>query len=219
MADRVLVVDDEPLMLQTMVTLLNRGGFDSTPAESAEEALRLVAANEFDAALVDKNLGGMDGIELISHLRKRQPRCACIIMTAAPSTGSAIEALRLGAADYLEKPSPELDRVAERVRQAIGGARLRGASEALASQVTALQAELKRRDAQKARERFESSMTAELLEARAAEKTEEARRIIRERDERLAESTEKILAQLRVRPGMEKLAAEVQAQLEALRAG
>src|SRR2546423_15687704 len=123
---RVLVVDDEPELVKMLGRTLGQAGFSAVGAPSGERALELLAQQEFDAALVDKNLGrGIDGVEVLRHLRRRQPRCACIIMTAYPSMGSAVEALRIGAQDYVEKPSPELDTIADRVQSPIRGVRLR----------------------------------------------------------------------------------------------
>src|SRR5258705_6529165 len=111
---KVLVVDDEPELVRLIGQTLDAAGFASVGAASGERALELANQQEFDAALVDKNLGrGIDGVEVLRHLRRRQPRCACIIMTAFPSMGSAVEALRIGAQDYVEKPSPELDTIAD----------------------------------------------------------------------------------------------------------
>src|SRR5258705_11195311 len=117
---RVLVVDDEPELVRMLGMTLDAAGFVAVGAASGERALELASQQEFDAALVDKNLGrGIDGVEVLRHLRMRQPRCACIIMTAFPSMGPAVEALRVGAPDYIEKPSPELDTIADRVQSAI----------------------------------------------------------------------------------------------------
>jgi len=91
------VVDDEPELLRMIGQTLGAAGFTAVGAASGERALELASQQEFDAALVDKNLGrGIDGVEVLRHLRKRQPRCACIVMTAFPSMGSAVEALRIG---------------------------------------------------------------------------------------------------------------------------
>jgi DNA-binding NtrC family response regulator len=123
---KVLVVDDEPELVRMIGQTLGAAGFTVVGAASGERALELASQQEFDAALVDKNLGrGIDGVEVLRHLRKRQPRCACIVMTAFPSMGSAVETLRIGAQDYVEKPSPELDTIAERVQSAIRAVQLR----------------------------------------------------------------------------------------------
>src|ERR1700737_5571373 len=114
----VVVVDDEQIVLDVMGKMLKAAGFSLSVAETGEQALQHLARQEFACALVDKNLFGMDGLEVIRHVRKRQPRCACVLMTAYASTGSAVEALRLGAVDYLEKPSPELDLIGSRLQSA-----------------------------------------------------------------------------------------------------
>jgi DNA-binding response OmpR family regulator len=62
---------------------------------------------------------GMDGIEMLRRVREAQPHCAFIVMTGYASTESAIEALRLGAVDYLQKPFDDLDVVAQRIEEAI----------------------------------------------------------------------------------------------------
>src|SRR6267378_3609480 len=69
--------------------------------------------------LADKNMPGMDGIEMLRRVREAQPHCAFIVMTGYASTESAIEALRLGAVDYLQKPFEDLDLVAHRIEDAI----------------------------------------------------------------------------------------------------
>ena len=69
--------------------------------------------------LADKNMPGMDGIEMLRRMREAQPHCAFIVMTGYASTESAIEALRLGAVDYLQKPFEDLDVVAQRIEDAI----------------------------------------------------------------------------------------------------
>src|SRR6202171_188000 len=146
---RVLVVDDEPELVRMLGQSLGAAGCAAVGAASGERALELAGQQEFDAALVDKNLGrGIDGVEVLRHLRKRQPRCACIIMTAFPSMGSAVEALRIGAQDYVEKPSPELDTIADRVQSAIRAIQLRDERDGLLRKLAVLEDELKGKDQQ-----------------------------------------------------------------------
>lgn len=115
----VLVVDDEPVVLDLFKRVLGSRGMDVRTAKSAEEALALIDGEGFGCMLTDKNLPGLDGMELIRRVRQAQPYCACIVMTAYASTASAVEALRLGAVDYLEKPFDDMDRVAARVDDAL----------------------------------------------------------------------------------------------------
>ena len=115
----VLLVDDARVVLRVVERALSTAGFTLSVAENAERALRLLEEQEFACALIDRNLVGADGIELIKQIRERQPRCACVLMTAYPSLGSAVEALRIGVVDYIQKPSPDFDVIAERVQNAV----------------------------------------------------------------------------------------------------
>jgi CheY-like chemotaxis protein len=115
----VLVVDDEPVVLDLFERVLGSRGMAVRTAKNAEEALALIDREGFGCMLTDKNLPGLDGMELIRRVRQVQPYCACIVMTAYASTASAVEALRLGAVDYLEKPFDDMDRVAARVDDAL----------------------------------------------------------------------------------------------------
>jgi len=115
----VLVVDDEPVVPQLFSRLLSEKGLRTRTASSAEEALKLLEEGGIACVLADKNMPGMDGIEMLRRMREAQPHCAFIVMTGYASTESAIEALRLGAVDYLQKPFEDLDVVAQRIEDAI----------------------------------------------------------------------------------------------------
>ena len=115
----VLVVDDEPIVLQLFSRVLSEKGLRTRTASSAEEALKLLEQGGIACVLADKNMPGMDGIEMLRRMREAQPHCAFIVMTGYASTESAIEALRLGAVDYLQKPFEDLDVVAQRIEDAI----------------------------------------------------------------------------------------------------
>jgi CheY-like chemotaxis protein len=115
----VLVVDDEPIVLQLFSRVLSEKGLRTRTASSAEEALKLLEQGGIACVLADKNMPGMDGIEMLRRVREAQPHCAFIVMTGYASTESAIEALRLGAVDYLQKPFEDLGVVAQRIEDAI----------------------------------------------------------------------------------------------------
>jgi CheY-like chemotaxis protein len=115
----VLVVDDEPVVLDLFQRILGEKGLSTRLARNAEEALEMIEREEFGCVLADKNLPGMDGIEIVRRVRQSQPHCACIVMTAYASTESAVAALRLGAVDYIEKPFDDLDRITERIDDAL----------------------------------------------------------------------------------------------------
>ena len=217
---KVLVVDDEPELVRLLGQTLGAAGFAAVGAPSGERALELVREQEFDAALVDKNLGrGIDGVEVLRHLRRRQPRCACIMMTAYPSMGSAVEALRIGAQDYVEKPSPELDTIADRVQSAIRGVRLRDERDGLLVKLTALQQELKDKDSRVRDLEIQLAMAEQVGTGRADEGTESLVRTSRDRDARLVQAAEKLVQMARFLRANEKLVRAIEAHVSALRLG
>ena len=215
---RVLVVDDEPELVRLLGQTLGAAGFAAVGARSGERALELLNEQEFDAALVDKNLGrGIDGVELLRHLRKRQPRCACIMMTAYPSMGSAVEALRIGAQDYVEKPSPELDTIADRVQSAIRAVRLRDERDGLLVKLTAVQQELKDKDSRVRDLEIQLAMAEQV--GRGGEGNERLAQSSRRRNERLIQTAEKLVQMARFLGANEKLVRAIEAHVSALRLG
>ena len=217
---KVLVVDDEPELVRMIGQTLGAAGFTAVGAASGERALELVGQQEFDAALVDKNLGrGIDGVEVLRHLRKRQPRCACIVMTAFPSMGSAVEALRIGAQDYVEKPSPELDTIADRVQSAIRAIQLRDERDGLLRKLAVLEDELKGKDQQIREQRVALAITDRVIAVRVDEARELFQASARRRDERLLESAEVLLTLAHGLRGSEKLVSAIEGHLAALRLG
>jgi DNA-binding NtrC family response regulator len=217
---RVLVVDDEPELVRMLGQALGDAGFTAVGAGSGERALELLNQQDFDAALVDKNLGrGIDGVEVLRHLRKRQPRCACILMTAYPSMGSAVEALRIGAQDYVEKPSPELDTIADRVQSAIRAVQTPEEPNGLHRKVSGLQQEIKARDEQIRELKVELAISDDVLSVRLDEAKEVALAAARKRDARLIEEAEELLKLARPMKGSDGLVTAIQAHIAALRAG
>jgi DNA-binding NtrC family response regulator len=215
---KVLVVDDEPELVRMIGQALDAAGFASVGAASGERALELAALQEFDAALVDKNLGrGIDGVEVLRHLRKRQPRCACIIMTAYPSMGSAVEALRIGAQDYVEKPSPELDTIADRVQAAIRAVKLRDERDGILRKMATLEEQLRVKEQQIREQKVDLAIADEVVALRVDENREAWRASSRQRDARLIASAEALLSLARDLGGSDKLSSAIEAHLESLR--
>ena len=106
----VLVVDDEPNMRETVREMLSDDGFSVELAESAEEAIKIMAAPEAEFLMVitDGRLGGMSGYDLIRTMAKDYPNLQVILITAFATPKLAVEAIQAGAADYLSKPfAPE----------------------------------------------------------------------------------------------------------------
>jgi len=101
---KALLVEDEPVCMDAVKTILSFHGATVTTAGSAEEAIQQKNPTGFDVIITDINLPGMDGISLLRHIRKLNPDVPVIIITGYSSISSAIEALKLGAQDYLVKP-------------------------------------------------------------------------------------------------------------------
>ncbi|HTO98947.1 MAG TPA: response regulator [Myxococcales bacterium] len=112
-------MDDAKIVLRVVERALSEAGFTLSVAEDAEGALALLEERQFACALVDRNLVEADGLDLIKEIRSRQQRCACILMTAYPSLESAVQALRMGVVDYIQKPSRDFERIVDRVQNAI----------------------------------------------------------------------------------------------------
>lgn len=104
MEPKVLVVDDEADFRELMVKRLTRKKYGVSGASCGEDALALVKDRIFDVALVDLKMPGMDGLELLRQLRNVSPETEVIILTGHGSTETAVEAMKMGAYDYLTKP-------------------------------------------------------------------------------------------------------------------
>ncbi|MEM9951122.1 MAG: response regulator transcription factor [Chloroflexota bacterium] len=105
----VLVVDDEGANRYSVSKTLQRVGYSVSEAGSGEEALDFVDGQEYDVVLTDIRMQGIDGVELLRRIKEQSPDAIVILMTGYASLGTAVEALRLGAHDYLIKPSSSQD--------------------------------------------------------------------------------------------------------------
>lgn len=101
---KILIVDDEKGIREIFSLLLEERGHTVREASSGEEALTIIPLFSPDLLLLDMNLPGISGIELLERVKRESPKTSVIIMTAFGSIRSAVEATRLGAYDYLEKP-------------------------------------------------------------------------------------------------------------------
>ncbi len=101
---RVLVVDDERPTRLLLEKELPRSGFTVTTAESGEQALEQARAQDFDVILLDLKMPGMGGMEALRQVRASGTSAEVVILTGHPDVSSAIEAMKLGAYDYLTKP-------------------------------------------------------------------------------------------------------------------
>src|SRR6478752_3072333 len=101
---RVLVVDDNGRARQSMADVLAAAGHEVASSASAIEALKIVEQTTFDVIITDLQMPGMDGLAFIRTLAERKVETQIVMVTAFASVASAVEAMRYGAFDYIEKP-------------------------------------------------------------------------------------------------------------------
>src|SRR5437867_8493710 len=101
---KVLVVEDDPDIRKILELFLTEKAFRVKSAESAPQALEMLAEEPIDLILSDVRMPGMSGLDLLRHLKERDPEIQLVLMSAYSSVKDAVEAIRLGAADYVEKP-------------------------------------------------------------------------------------------------------------------
>ena len=115
---RILVVDDEEVVRNLLQRTLTEAGYDVTTAADGEEALSAVSQGEVEVVLLDIKMPGMSGIEVLGKLTTDWPDICVIVVTAVVDTQTAIEALKMGAYDYITKPFNR-DNVVRKVQEAI----------------------------------------------------------------------------------------------------
>ena len=120
---RILVVDDEYAVRDSLSHWFEKDGYRVTAAENATEALRALQEHRFDVVLLDIKMPGMDGMELQAHIHKLDPSLAVIMITAFASVETAVQALKQGAFDYVTKPI-DPDELSHLVQRALEKRRL-----------------------------------------------------------------------------------------------
>lgn len=100
----ILVVEDEDILRISVGDDLKEAGFSVSLSENPINALSLLEKEKYEVSLVDYKMPEMDGIELLKRIKQSQPECAVIIITAFGTIQTAVEAMRLGAYDYITKP-------------------------------------------------------------------------------------------------------------------
>jgi two-component system, response regulator RegA len=101
----VLLIEDDESFRMTLTQALKRRGCDVHPMASKREALDAAAAGSFEGVVLDMRLGAVDGLSLIPELKRHLPSARLIVLTGYGSIPGALEAVRLGADDYLLKPA------------------------------------------------------------------------------------------------------------------
>ncbi|MES2643240.1 MAG: sigma-54 dependent transcriptional regulator [Myxococcota bacterium] len=104
MRSRILVVDDEPSIRKVLQAHLARDGYSVESAADGAEAIGRLSGEPFDLVITDLKMPGVGGLELLAHVRQNHPGLPLIVITAHGTVDSAVEALKLGAFDYITKP-------------------------------------------------------------------------------------------------------------------
>ncbi|MBI5279037.1 MAG: sigma-54-dependent Fis family transcriptional regulator [Burkholderiales bacterium] len=113
MKARILVVDDEAVVLASCRRILSAPEYEVETVEDSSEAIRRVAENGYDVLVLDIRMPRIDGLQVLQHVKERHPDVDVIMMTGLSEIGTAVQAMKLGAFDYLPKPfDPEELRLA-----------------------------------------------------------------------------------------------------------
>ena len=116
MSDKILVVDDEEIIRDSLTFILRKEGYEVDEAKNGQEAFEKVSATSYDVVITDIEMPEMRGTELLAKIAARSPQTFVIIITAYGSIETAIDALRKGAYDYILKPI-EFDDMLLRVKK------------------------------------------------------------------------------------------------------
>ncbi len=150
---RILIADDEPMLLRGLDRVLTRAGYEVITANDGQQAAELLTQLEFDAIVSDISMPGLNGIQLLRRARETDLDVPVLLVTGAPAVETAVEALEYGAFQYLTKPvdakrfeqavekAVQLHRMAVMKREALG---LLGSSQALVGDRAGLEASFER---------------------------------------------------------------------------
>ncbi len=109
---KILIIDDEENIRFTFEDFFSDEGYEVTTAEDYDEALKMIGVSDFDLILADINLNNLkdkSGIDILKEVKTRKLNCPVVMITAAPILGTASDALRLGAFDYVSKSHKTLN--------------------------------------------------------------------------------------------------------------
>src|SRR3990172_3856298 len=120
---KILVIDDEPILRDSLRVALETSGYDVLTARTGEEGLDLSQRENPDLVLLDHWLPGMNGDEVLRRIKEMNPDIPVIVMTAQGSIELAVNAMKMGAFDFLIKPF-ELDQIEALVKKGLERVRL-----------------------------------------------------------------------------------------------
>jgi len=117
MVEKVLVVDDEQEFLDTLAERMRDRGMDVSTTTSATDALKKAEEESYDAIVLDLMMPEMDGLEVLKALKKKKPELQIVLLTGHATLAKGIEAMKLGAIDFIEKPA-DLKVLIEKIKEA-----------------------------------------------------------------------------------------------------
>jgi two-component system response regulator PilR (NtrC family) len=124
MEARILIVEDEPSMRELLAIALKKEGYDVSTAEGGEPAIEAIRREAFDLVITDVRMPKVDGIQVLKAVKELVPNTVVIMITAFSSTETAVEAMKLGAYDYITKPF-KLDEIRLIIKNALERKRLK----------------------------------------------------------------------------------------------
>ncbi|MFO7459920.1 MAG: response regulator, partial [Desulfatiglandales bacterium] len=117
MAVKVLLVDDEKEFVDLLGERMSARGMEVSSTTSAADALKIAEEQTFDAIVLDLMMPEMDGLEVLKNLKAKRPELQVILLTGHGTIEKGVEAMRLGAMDFVEKPA-DLDALTEKIKKA-----------------------------------------------------------------------------------------------------
>lgn len=117
MTEKVLLVDDEKDFLETLAERMRNRGMAVDTCSSALDALKRIDTESYDAIILDLKMPGMDGLEALKLVKERRPELQVILLTGFGTLEKGIEAMKLGATDFVEKPA-DLETLTQKIKNA-----------------------------------------------------------------------------------------------------
>ena len=117
MSEKVLLVDDEKEFLEIMSERMRARGMVVTTTESADQALAMIEKESFDAIIMDFQMPEIDGMEALKAIKNKKPELQIILLTGYATVEKTVEAMKIGATDFLEKPA-DIESLVEKIKKA-----------------------------------------------------------------------------------------------------
>ncbi|WP_319467998.1 response regulator [uncultured Pseudodesulfovibrio sp.] len=117
MSEKVLLIDDEKEFLETLSERMRMRGMDVNTAQSSEDAVSAVDSGDYDAIVLDLKMPGMNGIDMLKVIKAKHPDMQVILLTGEATLDAGIQAMKLGAMDFMEKPA-DIDVLTQKIKKA-----------------------------------------------------------------------------------------------------